>query len=178
VKIEIDEKGRWLFFFGGLLFAMFCFGFGIGTEIAKKTVFTMAPAVEVPIEGSLTASLGDIRQSLRDEALASAPEVDGLVITASYYGEAFHGKMTANWEDQEIFDMNAMTAAHKALPIGTIIFIENLQNGKYAVARINDRGPYIKGRELDVSKAVAIELGMVENGVIPVRIQILRRKES
>ncbi|MFA7228010.1 MAG: septal ring lytic transglycosylase RlpA family protein [Melioribacteraceae bacterium] len=92
------------------------------------------------------------------------------VMTASWYGPRFHGKETANGEQ---YNQMALTAAHKSLPFGTILQITNLRNGKSAVVRINDRGPYIEGRDLDLSKGTALELGMIGRGVIKVKVEEL-----
>ncbi|MGI6485650.1 MAG: septal ring lytic transglycosylase RlpA family protein [Tepidanaerobacteraceae bacterium] len=89
---------------------------------------------------------------------------------ASWYGPGFHGKVTASGE---IFDQNAMTAAHKELKLGTLMRVTNLENGKSAVVTINDRGPYIEGRHLDVSRAAAQKLGMIEAGIVNVKMEIL-----
>ena len=87
---------------------------------------------------------------------------------ASYYGEAFNGRLTANGE---IFDMNAYTAAHKTLPFGTLVEVTNLENGRKVIVRINDRGPFVGNREIDVSKAAAIALDMLSGGVVRVRLR-------
>jgi rare lipoprotein A len=89
---------------------------------------------------------------------------------ASWYGPKFHGKQTANTEK---YNQMALTAAHKTLPFGTMLRVTNPQNGKQVVVRINDRGPYIKGRDLDLSKGAALQLGMIEKGVIKVEIEKL-----
>lgn len=86
---------------------------------------------------------------------------------ASFYAHRFHGRTTANGE---VFDMEALTAAHLTLPFGTILNVVNLQNGKSVQVRINDRGPYIKGRILDLSLGAAKQLGMVRDGVVKVLI--------
>jgi rare lipoprotein A len=91
---------------------------------------------------------------------------------ASWYGEDFHGKQTSN---KETYNMLAMTAAHKTLPFGTHVRVTNLTNGKSVVVRINDRGPFIKGRIIDLSYAAAQKLGMAETGVAPVVIKVLKR---
>jgi len=91
---------------------------------------------------------------------------------ASWYGEEFHGKLTSN---KEIYNMYAMTAAHKTLPFGTYVKVTNLTNGKSAVVRINDRGPFVKGRIIDLSFAAANKLEMSETGVAPVQITVLKR---
>jgi len=89
---------------------------------------------------------------------------------ASWYGPNFHGKTTSS---QEVFDMYDMTAAHKTLPFGTYVMVTNLNNGRSVKVRINDRGPFISGRVIDLSYAAAKVLGMVGPGVVPVRIEIL-----
>ena len=91
---------------------------------------------------------------------------------ASWYGEDFHGKLTSN---QEIYNMYAMTAAHKTLPFGTYVRVTNLTNGKSVVVRINDRGPFVKGRIIDLSYSAAEKLGMSETGVAPVEIKVLNK---
>ncbi len=87
---------------------------------------------------------------------------------ASYYAEKFHGRKTANGE---IFDMNAYTAAHRTLPFGTLIEVTNLENGKKVIVRINDRGPFVGNREIDVSKAAAAALDMLSRGVTRVSLR-------
>ena len=87
---------------------------------------------------------------------------------ASWYGPRFHGKLTANGE---IYDQMALTAAHKTLKFGTLLKVTNPKNGKSVIIRINDRGPYIGDRELDLSKGSAIKLGLIEKGVSRVKIQ-------
>ena len=87
---------------------------------------------------------------------------------ASYYGEAFNGRPTSSGE---IFDMNAYTAAHKTLPFGTFLEVTNLENGKKVVVRVNDRGPFVANRELDLSKAAAESLGMISRGITRVSIK-------
>jgi rare lipoprotein A len=87
---------------------------------------------------------------------------------ASWYGEDFHGKSTANGET---YDMAALTAAHRTLPLPTIVRVTNLQNGKSILLRVNDRGPYARGRIIDVSKHAADLLGFQRNGTARVRVQ-------
>ncbi len=92
---------------------------------------------------------------------------------ASWYGPGFHGRKTASGER---FDQNDLTAAHRKLPLGTEITVTNLENGSSIVVEVNDRGPYAKGRVLDLSKAAARKLGMVESGVAKVRIEATPRQ--
>ncbi len=89
---------------------------------------------------------------------------------ASWYGPNFHGKPTSS---QEIYDMYDMTAAHRSLPFGTQVMVTNMKNGKSVIVRINDRGPFIKGRIIDLSYAAAQMLDMTGEGVVPVKIEVL-----
>jgi len=90
--------------------------------------------------------------------------------TASWYGKRFHGRRTSSGE---VYDMNAMTAAHKNLPIPSVIEVTNLDNGRSAVVRVNDRGPFHSNRVLDLSYAAATKLDMVDKGMAKVKIQVL-----
>jgi rare lipoprotein A len=89
---------------------------------------------------------------------------------ASWYGRKFHGRKTSNGE---IYDMYAMTGAHKTLPMGTQVKVVNLQNGREVVIRINDRGPFVRGRIIDLSYAAAKQVGLVGPGTARVRIETL-----
>ena len=89
---------------------------------------------------------------------------------ASWYGQKFHNKRTASGEK---FDMDKLTAAHRNLPFNTIVRVENLKNGKKVDVRINDRGPSVEGRIIDLSRKAAEKLDMIRDGVVPVRIQVL-----
>lgn len=89
---------------------------------------------------------------------------------ASWYGGKFQGRTTANGE---IFDTNKFTAAHKSLPFGTMVKVTNLENGRTTIVRINDRGPFIPGRIIDLSRAAAMEIGMTGRGIARVRIDEL-----
>ncbi len=91
---------------------------------------------------------------------------------ASWYGPGFHGRLTANGEK---YNQNAFTAAHRNLAFGTRVRVTNLNNGRSTIVRINDRGPYIAGRIIDLSAAAAKAIGMVNSGVAPVRLEILSR---
>ena len=90
---------------------------------------------------------------------------------ASYYGEKYHGRTTASGE---VFDMNKVSAAHREHPFGTIARITNLKNNRKIVLRINDRGPFIEGRIIDLSYAAAKELDFIKEGIIEVKIEILK----
>ena len=88
---------------------------------------------------------------------------------ASWYGPGFHGRKTASGER---FNQHQLTAAHKRLPLGTVATVTNLRNGKTVRVEINDRGTYVRGRILDLSKAAAEELGMKRSGTTPIRLEV------
>lgn len=90
---------------------------------------------------------------------------------ASYYGKKFNGKKTSNGET---FDMNALTAAHKTYPFGTIIRVVDLKNGNTIIVRVNDRMPSYNGRLIDLSYGAAKKLGMLTDGIAEVRLEILK----
>ena len=89
---------------------------------------------------------------------------------ASWYGAQFHGKQAANGET---FNMEALTAAHRTLPLGSMVRVVNLLNGKHVRVRINDRGPYVNGRILDLSRAAAAQLGMVDGGLSVIQLEVV-----
>ncbi len=112
---------------------------------------------------------GVIHQNTRE--LASRSSRDYAVVgIASYYGDKFHGRRTANGE---IYDKNAMTATHRTLPFGTIVEVTYLRTGKSVVVRINDRGPFIEGRIIDLSEAAAREIGLRPYGIGDVRVRVI-----
>ena len=110
--------------------------------------------------------------------LSTSPSVDPAVYSvgwtqtgiASWYGEPFHGQPTASGV---IYDMNGMTAAHQTIPLGTRIRVDNLENGRTVDLDVNDRGPFVGGRILDVSRAAALDLGMMRAGTARVRITVI-----
>jgi rare lipoprotein A len=104
---------------------------------------------------------------LTAQAVAHAEPIVG---TASWYGPGFHGRTTANGER---YDMNAMTAAHKTLRFGTKVKVTNSSNGKSVVVRINDRGPFVGRRVIDLSKSAASAIDMIRPGTAKVTIEVL-----
>jgi rare lipoprotein A len=104
------------------------------------------------------------------------PGPRGQVGLASYYGPGFHGEETASGE---IFDQTGMTAAHRTLPLGSVVRVTNLENGRRVVVRINDRGPYgrnwRKGTIIDLSRQAARRLRSISDGLVRVRVEVLRR---
>lgn len=103
---------------------------------------------------------------------AAAQDTVGYVQTgiASYYGRRFHGKKTSNGET---FNMWALTAAHKTIPVNSKVRVTNLTNNKSVVVRINDHGPHAKGRIIDLSRAAAAQIGMIEKGTARVKVEVL-----
>lgn len=91
-------------------------------------------------------------------------------VTVSYYASDFHGKKTSSGET---FNMYDLTCAHKMLPFGTKVKVTNLKNGKSVVVRVNDRGPFVKMREMDLSKAAAAKIGMIKDGTAKVNLEIV-----
>lgn len=90
---------------------------------------------------------------------------------ASWYGPGFHGNLTANGE---VYDMHGVSAAHKTLPFGTIVRVVEIETGRSIVVRINDRGPFIEGRIIDLSRGAAEQLGIVDKGITKVGLRIVR----
>lgn len=99
---------------------------------------------------------------------ASAPDAEGVEVgMASYYADRFQGRRTASGER---YDRDAFTAAHRQMAFGTRVRVIRVDNGRSVVVRINDRGPFVKGRVIDLSYAAARELGILQAGVVSVRV--------
>jgi len=118
-------------------------------------MFLICPAMEAPLVAHLSAPVKPIKS---------------WVGNASWYGPEFDGKKTANGEH---FNSEALTAAHPNLPFGSWVRIVNPRNGRFELVRINDRGPYQEGREIDVSYRVARKIGLVGSGVSQVRLELM-----
>ena len=101
------------------------------------------------------------------EKTAASKKMKGI---SSWYSKKFHGAKTSNGE---IYNMHAKTAAHKTLPMHTMVKVTNIQNGKSTIVRINDRGPFIKGRIIDCSYTAGKELGLDHLGIAKVEVEIL-----
>ncbi|MBC7755900.1 MAG: septal ring lytic transglycosylase RlpA family protein [Bdellovibrio sp.] len=97
---------------------------------------------------------------------------DKMIGLASFYGGKFNGRRTASGEK---FNHHALTAAHKTLPFGSKVQVTNLRNGKSVVVRINDRGPFVKGRIIDLSKAAAKQIGLSSSGTARVKLEVLKK---
>ena len=119
-------------------------------------MFLIAPAMEAPLV------------ALKREPVKP---IKVWVGNASWYGPNFDGKRTANGER---FNAESLTAAHPNLPFGSWVRVVNTRNGKFEVVRINDRGPYQEGREIDVSYRVARKIGLINSGVSQVRLELMQ----
>lgn len=119
-------------------------------------MFLIAPAMEAPLVAHLSEPTKPVKTWSGN---------------ASWYGPGFHGRKTANGER---FDAEALTAAHPNLPFGSIVRVVNPRNGKFELVRINDRGPYQEGREIDVSYRVARKIGLIHSGVNQVRLELMQ----
>lgn len=141
-----------------------------------------------PLPGSVPLSLRDVtpfpfnddllRPTISPVRLASAvamaptQQVSRVIEgTASWYGPGFFGNRTASGE---VFRPGTLTAAHRSLPFGTRVRVTNLNNGRSAVVRINDRGPFVGSRVIDLGHGAAHQIGLVSSGVAPVRLEVLR----
>ena len=100
---------------------------------------------------------------------------DTYIGTASYYGEGYEGRQTASGET---FDKNELTAAHRFLPFGTLVNVTNLENERNVESRINDRGPFVRGRIIDVSERAAKLLGFINQGTVKVHIMVIQFSEA
>jgi len=121
-------------------------------------------------EAAETAEIADAEDTQTDSATDETPSFSQSGY-ASWYGGKFQGRRTASGE---IFDTHKLTAAHKTLPFGTIVTVTNLKNGKKVDVRINDRGPFVKGRIIDLSMAAAREIELLGDGVGRVKIDVAR----
>jgi rare lipoprotein A len=144
----------------GFLCVLWLSGCGARPRAAAPT----PPPIQPAPEPSETAK--------RDENPVPAPPGSGRTEEgkASWYGAPFHGRKASNGE---VYDMYKLTAAHRTLPFGTMVRVTNLDNGKFTVVRITDRGPFVDNRVIDLSLAAAREIESVGPGVVPVRLEIL-----
>jgi len=140
------------------------------------------PLAAVVILGTALPALADNSDDAADEpsgvsqieaiqvAALPRPPFSALVGTASWYGGHHVGRHTANGE---IHSAQARTAAHRDLPLGTIVRVTNLKNGRASVVKVNDRGPFVEGRILDLSERAARDLAMLDDGLAMVRIEVV-----
>lgn len=152
----------------------------VGNKAAFAILLTLALTGCVPYprimpidHPSHPASSGNVEYTKPEDyknlgADAWKDEMEGI---ASWYGSDFNGRLTANGE---VYDMYKMTAAHKTLPLGTVVKVTNQDNGMTAEVRINDRGPYVKGRIIDLSRTAGRAIGMREAGTANVKLEVVR----
>lgn len=135
----------------------------------------------ITIAAVFALACGGGNRNTPDDAQAQAPAdaADEWKVVSTqrgkavWYGGRWHGRKTASGEP---FDKNALTAAHKKLPFDTMVRVRNLDNGKSVIVRITDRGPYGKGRIIDVSEAAAHELDMIDSGVVRAELEVLEKR--
>ena len=139
-------------------------GMLILTPSANPTVVGKASSPSQTASAPLSTKLANLNAPNQHKPLAT------WECTTSWYGGDFDGQQTANGET---YDMYAETAAHPTLPLGSVVRVVNTRNHRSQVVRINDRGPYVEGRELDVSYAVAKQLGFDQRGTAKVRLELL-----
>jgi len=147
-----------------------------GRHIGKLVVAAVALLLAACSSGPerLTAVNQDVSTPYGMNGTGYVPQKEqayDFVGVASWYGNPYHGRHTASGE---IFDMTSATAAHRTLPFGTRVKVTNLENGRSIVLRINDRGPFVRHRIIDVSKGAAQALGFVRQGTARVRVQLVR----
>jgi len=146
------------------------------TEVAilAFSVLVLTPSANPITVGKATDPFETTFLKNESSDLKSSSQRKPLAIwecNTGWYGEPFDGQQTANGE---VYDMYGITAAHPTLPLGSIVRIVNPKNHRSQIVRINDRGPYVEGRELDVSYEVARRLGFDERGLAKVRVELLR----
>jgi rare lipoprotein A len=151
------------------------------SDLAPASVFCQSGRVEplrvIAERSRLSLALTVLMVLSNGCSLVRLPGVGGIasgrpqVGMASFYGKQHHGQRTASGEP---FDANAMTAAHPSLPFGTRLEVTNLENGRTVIVRVNDRGPFIANRIVDLSYAAARALGVSQDGVARVRVQALQ----
>lgn len=168
-------QNKFVFLFAAILFFTFCStGPNIKTEPGSvkqpgqeettgQVLETVTTKKGTPITEKEAAALQKISETVFKENVFQSG-------VASWYGRGFHGKRTANGE---IYDMHKLTAAHKTLPFNTLLEVENLDNGNRVVVRVNDRGPFLKDRIIDLSYDAAKKLGCHADGVVPVALRIV-----
>ena len=150
----------------GLVFAFLVFVAACNHKPATVAV-PPAPPIQQPSSAPTTAD------SIPAEDIPVPPEAKPILVEtgiASWYGPPYHNRKASNGE---IYDMHAMTAAHRTLPLGSIVRVTNMSGGESCVVRITDRGPFIEGRIVDLSKAAAEKLELVRQGTGQVRLEVL-----
>jgi rare lipoprotein A len=143
--------------------------FGTEGELAddNDVPIVFARLLLLAVAACLTVACAGPRAAMRPTPAVVGAEERGL---ASWYGHPYHGRRTSSGE---VYDMHKMTAAHRTLPFSTWVHVENLDTGQTVRVRVNDRGPFVDGRVLDVSHAAGVALGVIGRGVVPVRLRVI-----
>jgi rare lipoprotein A len=143
---------------------------GLLSVLLLSAGFAAASDPGTKVETPAAQSSSRSRSNSKTASKASAKAGKTQVGNASWYGKAFHGRPTASGED---YDMFQLTAAHRSLPLGTYVKVTNLRNGKWAVLKVNDRGPFVGNRILDVSYGAAQVLNFRGRGIEKVKVEVV-----
>lgn len=159
----------------GLFVAGMSFG-AVGAHAGQNSWSCVGPAYVC--DSNAKSKLGANVPQQHANRTATGKKSKQAATTKTSVRGALHGKASYYWQPQRVasggwFNPNAMTAAHKTLPFGTKVRVTNKNNGRSVVVKINDRGPYVKGRIIDLSKAAAGVIGMQASGVVPVTVEVL-----
>ena len=133
----------------------------------KPISVAVPPAPSIPTEQARPPETSGEANEIASDAIPLLVQT-GI---ASWYGPPYHNRRGSNGE---IYDMHAMTAAHRTLPLGSIVRVTNPEDGTFAIVRITDRGPFIEGRIIDLSQAAAKKIGLVQKGTAEVRLEVLK----
>jgi rare lipoprotein A len=154
------RRSAFLFSFLALFFLAGC---------AHKPASVAVPAAPEPAAAESSPTVAP-----NSPELEIAPDAKPILTEtgiASWYGAPYHHRRGSNGE---VYDMNAMTAAHRTLPLGSVVRVTNLASNQAAVVRITDRGPFVEGRIIDLSQAAAKKIGMIQKGTVEVRVEVLK----
>ena len=156
--------------------AALTFGLSAGWREQILGTWSSTPQYRAPITRQRIGAVTNGKTAKRRNARAAVRK-NRRRVRRSYSGRVLRGMASYYWQRQRVasggwFNPNALTAAHKTLPFGTRVRVTNLRNGRSVVVRINDRGPYIRGRIIDLSRRAASIVGMRRSGVVPVRVQV------
>lgn len=162
-----------------LIFTIGCSKKVIKVDVEKRDKTATIKTTDTDSAYSPTASTTGVGKPYYIDGIQYTPENQPQNYSqkgiASWYGKKFHGRKTANGE---VYNMYAMTAAHKTLPLQTWVKVHNFKNNREIVVRINDRGPFVKGRIIDLSFTGAKKLGMADQGTAPVKVIVLGRLKN
>lgn len=147
---------------------------GCGHKPATVAVAPAPPIAQPPTETAPVEANPAKPPETEEELADIPPDTKPLLVEtgiASWYGAPYHNRRGSNGE---IYDMHAMTAAHRTLPLGSIVRVTDPETGAAAIVRITDRGPFIEGRVIDLSQAAAKKIGLMQKGIAPVRLEVLK----